>query len=65
MSEPKRTLVRHFAVNALFADGIYFPVCGTEMRLGDLSLGPRLSRRWRDVTCKRCLQSRETWSAKR
>jgi len=63
MSEPARFVkerkpARHFAVNARFLDGLYFPVCGQDIPLADMKIGPRLTKRWRDVTCKRCLKSR-------
>jgi len=51
-----RTPVRHFAVAAIFLEDTYFPVCGQD--IPTTRIGPRLTKRWRDVTCKRCLKSR-------
>lgn len=45
-----RKPVRHFAVNARFLDGYYFPVCGQSLPVTDAKIGPRLTKRWRDVT---------------
>lgn len=57
--------VRHFAVNARFLDGLYFAVCGQSLPISDTEIGPRLTKRWRDVTCKRCLRSRWVGSVTR
>jgi len=62
MTEPRiikgRKPIRHFALRALFIDDWYFAVCGSTLPIADTKIGPRLTMRWRDVTCKRCLRSR-------
>lgn len=62
MSEPTKFVkdrkpARHFAVPFLFIDG-FFAVCGQSLPEADAKIGQRLTKRWRMVTCKRCLGSR-------
>jgi hypothetical protein len=69
MSEPRiikdRKPVRHFALAAMWVDDLYYPICGQDIPLAETRIGPRLTKRWRYVTCKRCLRSRWVGSVTR
>jgi RNase P subunit RPR2 len=53
--EAKVKLVRHFGEPAAWVADWYYPICSVAWLIGATRLGPRLTRRWSKVTCKRCL----------